>query len=72
MKPIIKPQELVQLKDSGSSFILIDATNSKVARENYDNQHLDGAIFVDGNTQLAEIGEDASKGGRHPLPSVEK
>lgn len=72
MKPIIKPQELVQLKDSGSSFILIDATNSKVARENYDNQHLEGAIFVDGNTQLAEIGEDASKGGRHPLPSVEK
>lgn len=72
MKPIITPQELVQLKHSDSSFILIDATNSKVARESYDNKHLYGAIFVDGNTQLAEIGEDASKGGRHPLPSVEK
>ncbi|MCC9043147.1 sulfurtransferase [Myroides sp. M-43] len=72
MKPIITPQELRALKHSNTSFVLIDATNSKVARENYDNQHLDGSIFVDGNTQLAEIGEDASKGGRHPLPSVEK
>lgn len=72
MKPIIQPKELLSLKEEGRSYILIDATNSKVARENYDNSHLDGALFVDGNTQLAEIGEDASKGGRHPLPSVDK
>lgn len=72
MKPIIQPKELLSLKQKGENYILIDATNSKVARENYDNSHLDGALFVDGNEQLAEIGEDASKGGRHPLPSVEK
>lgn len=70
MKPIIQPSELLSLKEQGSSYILIDATNSKVARAEYNQEHLDGALFVDGNTQLAHIGEDASKGGRHPLPSV--
>ena len=72
MKPIILPSELLSLKEQGSSYILIDATNSKVARTEYDKEHLDGALFVDGNTQLAHIGEDASKGGRHPLPPLDK
>ncbi|WP_353100847.1 sulfurtransferase [Myroides odoratus] len=72
MKPIIQPKELLFLKESGNDYILIDATNSKVARANYDNSHLKGALFVDVNKQLAEIGEDTSKGGRHPLPSIEK
>ena len=72
MKPIIQPKELLFLKKSGANYIVIDATNSKAAREDYDNSHLEGALFVDVNKQLAEIGEDTSKGGRHPLPTVEK
>lgn len=32
---------------------------------------MEGALFVDLNTQLATIDPDLSKGGRHPLPSTE-
>ncbi|RZL29756.1 MAG: sulfurtransferase, partial [Pedobacter sp.] len=37
----------------------------------YDEQHLAGAIFVDVNDDLANIG-DFAVGGRHPLPSLEQ
>ena len=34
----------------------------------YSQQHLKGALFVDLDTELADIKPDASNGGRHPLP----
>lgn len=69
--PIIQASELLELKDN-KQLILIDASNHKEALNNYHKSHLDGAIFVDSNKQLANIGLDASKGGRHPLPSLEQ
>ena len=33
--------------------------------------HLPGAVFVDLDTDLADVTEDAANGGRHPLPSAE-
>lgn len=69
MPPIIEPADLLAIRGN-EDLVLIDATSAKDARANYLSKHLDGALFVDINTQLANIGDDASKGGRHPLPDV--
>lgn len=67
--PLIQAAELLQLANS-PDLILIDATNGKNARENYAQKHLSGALFVDLDTQLADIKADVSNGGRHPLPTL--
>jgi len=66
--PIISIAELIDLKE----YLLIDASNSKDAFAQYSESHLENSIFVDLNSQLAEIDEDLSKGGRHPLPPLSK
>lgn len=71
ISPIINPEELFQLKDS-SELILIDARAGVNAEENYKNEHLKGARFVDLNSDLATVSTDPKNGGRHPLPSFEK
>lgn len=71
MSPIINASELLQLYPSGD-FVLVDASGVKDAKPNYDAGHLDGALFVDVNTQLANIQPDVSDGGRHPLPTLEQ
>jgi thiosulfate/3-mercaptopyruvate sulfurtransferase len=68
--PIIQASELLELYKS-ENLILIDANTGINAKANYEEKHLDGALFVDLNTQLADIKEDASIGGRHPLPKIE-
>lgn len=70
MQPIIHPQELLSL--ISEDVILIDASNHKDARANYEKQHLKSALFVDMNMQLATIHNDIAIGGRHPLPTVEQ
>ena len=71
LSPLITATELLTLHQT-SSIVLIDASNGKNAYDNYLEGHLQGALFVDLNTQLADIKEDVSMGGRHPLPSVEQ
>ena len=68
--PIIQASELLELYKS-NNLILIDASTGKNAKANYEEKHLEGALFVDLNTQLADIKEDFSIGGRHPLPKIE-
>jgi thiosulfate/3-mercaptopyruvate sulfurtransferase len=68
--PIIQASELLDLYKS-ENLILIDANTGINAKANYEEKHLDGALFVDLNTQMADIKEDASVGGRHPLPKIE-
>lgn len=70
ISPIIQASELLKLYKS-ENLIIVDVSNGKSAKSNYDAKHLDGALFVDLNTQLAEIKEDLSIGGRHPLPKIE-
>jgi len=70
ISPIIHATELLELYQT-ANVIFIDATNGKNAKLNYLENHLDGALFIDLNTQLADIKEDAANGGRHPLPSIE-
>jgi thiosulfate/3-mercaptopyruvate sulfurtransferase len=69
ISPIIQASELLQLYKS-NDLVLIDVSSGKNAKLNYDEKHLEGALFVDLNTQLADIKEDFSLGGRHPLPNI--
>ena len=68
LSPLISSEELIGLAQA-SSPVLVHAGSGKAARDKYDEQHLDGALYVDMDTQLANVGPDASKGGRHPLPT---
>lgn len=66
MEPIIDIEQLLALDQS--KYILFDVSAGSKPR--YDQTHLDGAFYIDLNTDLAEIG-DFAKGGRHPLPAPE-
>ncbi|MDM1553897.1 sulfurtransferase [Chryseobacterium indologenes] len=70
MSPIISSSELEKL--STENLIILDARTGKDARQNYQEKHIKGARFIDLDKDLAEIGEDAAFGGRHPLPTLEK
>ncbi|TRW22236.1 sulfurtransferase [Flavobacterium zepuense] len=67
---IIQADELIKLPKE--NLILIDASAGAQGRENYYKQHLAGALYVDLDTELAEIPADPKNGGRHPLPTIEK
>jgi thiosulfate/3-mercaptopyruvate sulfurtransferase len=71
LSPIINPEELIQLQHS-SEIVLIDARAGINAEENYKNEHLKGARYVDLNRDLATVQKDPANGGRHPLPSLQK
>ncbi|OXB06757.1 sulfurtransferase [Flavobacterium pectinovorum] len=71
LSPIINPEELLNLKDS-SEIVLIDARAGANAEENYRNEHLKSARYIDLNKDLAAVEKNPANGGRHPLPSVEK
>ncbi|AZI25325.1 MAG: sulfurtransferase [Pedobacter agri] len=65
---ILKPEELTWL-NLDNEIVIVDASAGSKAR--YDEQHLAGAIFVDVNEDLANIG-DFAIGGRHPLPTFDQ
>ena len=67
---IISAKELLELKEKSSQLIIVDVSNDKNARAQYENQHLENSIFVDLNIDLADIKTDYSEGGRHPLPEI--
>ena len=67
--PIIDATALLNLY-KGQNILLVDASNGANAKANYEKKHLEGAIFIDTNTQLASIEDDVAHGGRHPLPSI--
>jgi thiosulfate/3-mercaptopyruvate sulfurtransferase len=66
--PIIHPNTLTQTQN----YILIDVRTGANAQANYEKAHLKGALWVDLEQQLATKTDNAAKGGRHPLPSIEK
>lgn len=70
MSPIILPSELKNLPTE--NLVMLDARAGKDAHQNYLNKHIKGARFIDLDKDLAEIGENAAFGGRHPLPGIEK
>ncbi|MCJ7934078.1 MAG: sulfurtransferase [Chryseobacterium sp.] len=68
--PIISVSELKKLPTE--NLIILDARAGKDAEQAYLEKHLKGARFISLETHMAEIGENAAFGGRHPLPPVEK
>jgi thiosulfate/3-mercaptopyruvate sulfurtransferase len=71
MKPIITATELSEIFNQ-ENLIILDARVGKNARENYLQNHIKGALFINFDEDLADIGENAAFGGRHPLPKVSK
>lgn len=69
LSPLIQVSQLQELYQT-ADLVILDVSNGKDALLNYTQKHLDGAIFVDLSTQLADINEDVSKGGRHPLSTI--
>lgn len=70
MLPIISPKQLKEL--STKSLIILDVRTGKDNYQNYQNKHIKGARFVDLDEDLADVGENAAFGGRHPLPEIQK
>ena len=71
MKPIITATALLETVNQ-ENLVILDARTGKDARENYLQNHIKGSRFIDLDKDLAEIGEDAAFGGRHPLPKISK
>lgn len=69
ISPLITIEELLLIYKN-SDVLIFDASSGKDAKSNYEKEHLEGAYYIDLNTQLADIKQDLSHGGRHPLPST--
>ncbi|MGV3545443.1 MAG: sulfurtransferase, partial [Pedobacter sp.] len=70
ISPIIEAKALSEILED-ANVMIFDVSNGKNALTNYKAQHITGAIFIDLNSRLAQIKEDFSNGGSHPLPTVE-
>ena len=70
ISPIINAEELANLNHQ--NIVIVDAGSGGAAYDNYLTEHLDNALYVDLNNDLARIPKDAKNGGRHPLPTLEK
>ena len=68
--PIIEVEDLLKIYKN-LDLIIFDVRTGKNAKSSFEAEHLEGAFFVDLNTQLADIKSDLSNGGRHPLPKIE-
>ncbi|WP_419869256.1 sulfurtransferase [Chryseobacterium sp. CT-SW4] len=71
ISPVISASELKKNIDN-KNLLILDARVGKGIYEQYLEKHIKGAGFIDLDGDLAEIGEGAAKGGRHPLPDIDK
>ena len=69
LSPIIEVEELMQISEN-QNLRIFDVRTGSNAKENYNKKHLEYSVFVDLNSDLAEI-DDPKNGGRHPLPKFE-
>ena len=69
LSPIIEVDELMQISED-QNLRIFDVRTGSNAKENYIKKHLEYSVFVDLNSDLAEI-DDPKNGGRHPLPKFE-
>jgi thiosulfate/3-mercaptopyruvate sulfurtransferase len=66
--PIIESQALKEIFDR-QDLIIIDAGSDEDAYMAYQEEHIEGAIYIDSNELLCSKG-DPIFGGRHPLPEI--
>ena len=69
LSPIIEVDELMQISEY-QNLRIFDVRTGSNAKENYIKKHLEYSVFVDLNSDLAEI-DDPKNGGRHPLQKFE-
>ncbi|MFC4687332.1 sulfurtransferase [Epilithonimonas pallida] len=67
--PIIEVDELIKISEN-PNLRIFDVRTGPVAKEEYLKKHLKNSVFVDLNSDLAEI-DNPKNGGRHPLPKFE-
>jgi thiosulfate/3-mercaptopyruvate sulfurtransferase len=67
---LIDPRELVA-PEARRNLVLIDARSGPGSRARYEERHLEGALHVDLDQELASKPADPARGGRHPLPAPE-
>jgi len=68
LSPIIEAQQLKELLGE-EKLIIIDATGTQDALNKYLIKHIHGALYIDQDTELADIKPNVADGGRHPLPT---
>jgi len=66
---ILSPADVPSFRKKYSP-IVIDARGGPDAYSRYVAQHLEGAQFVDLETQLSQKTQNPARGGRHPLPDL--
>ena len=66
--PIISAITLREIH-TNPELVILDARYGN-AFEIYQNNHLQGALFVDLDKDISEVKENPANGGRHPLPSI--
>jgi len=66
--PIISAEEAIPIL---SGAVILDARAGSGARAGYAKGHVEGARYVDLETDLSEVGDPRS-GGRHPLPPLDR
>ena len=69
LSPIIEVDKLMQISEN-QNLRIFDVRTGSNAKENYIKKHLEYSVFVDLNSDLAEI-DHPKNGGRHPLPKFE-
>ena len=65
--PLISYEAVAEL---GDGVVLLDARAGEKGRAAYRESHLAGAHWVDLDSDLADVSDDPSAGGRHPLPAI--
>ncbi len=68
---LIQPTEFLEIYQN-KDLVIVDASNGKNAKLNYVEKHIDNAIYVDLNSQLADVNDNLANGGRHPLPRIDR
>lgn len=67
--PIIEVNELLELSEN-PNLKIFDVRTGPDSKSEFDKKHLKNAVYVDLNSDLAEI-DNPKNGGRHPLPKFE-
>jgi thiosulfate/3-mercaptopyruvate sulfurtransferase len=67
LPPVVDPNEL-RAPAARAHLVLVDARSGPDARRRYAERHLEGALYVDLEQDLASQPADPTRGGRHPLP----